>query len=316
MATVLTRQMLAFARRQPAPPTPQDLGGVLGRMAPLVRRLLPETVEVNIDATTPGCWIVADPGQIEQVIVNLAFRARDAMASGGVLTISTRLAEEPGGEVRVALDASDTGAVLDEESLLNATEPFRGPPAEGGGDGMALAIAAALVRDSGGRVEAESDSRNGTRVRALWPLAKAPGSAPSAAGERPGGHETLLFVEDDAPIRGLATALLSRLGYHVIAAEHADEAMQRLAEYAGEVHLLVADLVMPGISGRDLALRAQAMRPGLRVLLTSGYASASGIAEVAGGFSFMPKPFTSDTLARRVRETLDAPPVLSGAPVS
>jgi len=313
-ATVLTRQMLAFARRQPSPPAAQDLAAVLGRMAPLVRRIMPETIEVNVDTTTPDCWIVADPGQVEQAIVNFAFRARDAMAAGGVLTLATRIVEDDAGRPFVALEASDTGEALDEEVLRNAIEPFRGPPAEGGWPGLALAVAAALVRDCGGEVEAESDPMNGTRVRALWPLASGPGTAPAPSGGAPGGGETLLFVDDESTVRGLASVLLSRIGYTVIAADCADEALRVLGSHAGTLHLMVADLVMPGMGGRDLALRARALRPDLRVMLMSGYSAAPEVKEVAGGFAFLSKPFTGETLARRVRETLDAPPARGDAP--
>jgi CheY-like chemotaxis protein len=312
-ATDLTRQMLAFARRQPAPPTPQNLNGVLDRLAPLVRRLMPENVRFVAHAQADPAWVLADAGQIEQVIVNLALRARDAMPEGGVLTLSAINVSGTGGaHDSVALEFVDTGDGLDDEALQRALEPFEGSGVSRGGAGLELAIAAALVRASGGLVEADSDPAGGTRVRALWPLTVPPGARPDAAGSVAGGRETVLFVEDDPSVRELAAAMLSRLGYSVLTAEGAEEALRRLAHHPGGVHLLIADLVLPGMSGRELALRARETKPGLRVLITSGYATSPGVTEVAGGLPFLPKPFTTEALARRVRETLDAPPATAG----
>jgi two-component system cell cycle sensor histidine kinase/response regulator CckA len=310
-AAVLTRQMLTFARRQPGPASPQDLSTVLARMAPLVRRLLPEAVEVNVDASTTGCWVHADPGQVEQAILNFAFRARDAMPAGGVLTFAVRMIDAADGTKAAALEATDTGQVLDPEALRAAVEPFRGPAAESGAAALAMTIVAALVRDSGGRLEAESDPANGTRLRALWPLTVAPGAVSAGTATARGGNETVLLVEDDPAVLGLARALLVRLGYTVVSADHGERALAALE--AGRADLLVADLVMPGMSGRELAARAQAMRPGLRVLLTSGYAESPDVSEVAGGVPFLAKPYTSELLARRMRETLDAPARAAGA---
>jgi two-component system, cell cycle sensor histidine kinase and response regulator CckA len=310
-ATDLTRQMLAFARRQPGPPIPQDLGALVDRLAPLARRLMPESVSLVAPHRADPAWVLVDAGQLEQVVVTLALRARDAMPDGGVLTLST--IEVPGeGDAPdcVALEAVDTGAGPDIEALRRSLEAVEAP----GDDSRDLRSAgvATLVRASGGRIEADRDANGRTRLRALWPLADPPGGRADAGGGVQRGKETVLFVEDDPATRDLVVAMLARLGYDVHTAGGADEALLWLDKHPGRPHLLLADLVLPGMSGRELALRAREAWPGMRVLLTSGYAASPGATEVAGGLPFLPKPFTRDLLARRVRETLDAPPAGAG----
>ncbi len=307
-ASDLTRQLLAFARRQPVQPTAQDMNALLERMGPLLRRLVPEDIEiVSRPEAKPG-WVLADAGQLEQVLVNLAFNARDAMPDGGLLALATsrEAATVVGEPDHVVLEVADTGVGMDDETRERLFEPFYTTKQEGRGAGLGLATVYGIVQQFGGRVEVASAPGRGARFRIVLPATDVP-AAPDAGDGGPGGHETVLLVEDDASVRGLVSAMLARLGYVVIAAERSDEALAMLERHRGDVDLLIADMVMPGMSGRELASRALAARPRLRVLLMSGYAATGSGPHAAGGFAFMPKPFSIETLARRVRETLAAP---------
>jgi signal transduction histidine kinase/CheY-like chemotaxis protein len=310
-ASDLTRQLLAFSRRETVPPSPQDLNALLERLAPMIRRLVPENVELVASADASPSWVLADAGQLEQVVVNLVFNARDAMPNGGRLVLRTANLPAGGADARemVALEVEDSGVGMDAETLQHAFEPFyttRGPER---GAGLGLAMVYGVVVQSGGRVEAQSAPGRGSVFRVLLPLT----GAPEAAAETPLGpiaparHGVVMLVEDDASVRGLVTVMLGRLGYDVLAAARAEEALQMFDHHAGSVDLLIADMVMPGMSGRDLAVRAQARCPHLRVLLMSGYAPAQREAHAPTGFAFLAKPFSIETLARRVRETLDEP---------
>ncbi len=318
-ASDLTRQLLAFARRQPVQPTEQDMNALLERMGPLLRRLVPEDIEIVTRPDAKPGWVLADAGQLEQVLVNLAFNARDAMPDGGLLTIATsrEAATVPGERDLVVLEVADTGVGMDAETRERVFEPFYTTKQEGRGAGLGLATVYGIVQQFGGRVEVASAPGRGARFRILLPAIEVPASARVAEGGI-GGHETVLLVEDDASVRGLVSAMLARLGYVVIAAERADEALAMLARHAGDVDLLIADMVMPGMSGRELANRALVARPRVRVLLMSGYAATGSGPHAAGGFAFMPKPFSIETLARRVRETLaaPAPEIVAGTPTA
>jgi PAS domain S-box-containing protein len=314
-ASGLTRQLLAFARRQPVQPSPQDLNALLERMAPLLRRLVPEDIEIEtrIDAS-PG-WVLADAGQLEQVLVNLAFNARDAMPEGGLLTLATVREKNPtveGGEA-VVLEVADTGVGIDAEVRDHLFEPFYTTKPDGHGSGLGLATVYGIVQTFGGRIEVLSAPGRGARFRVLLPPTEEPAGHASVNGAAR-GHETVLLVEDDASVRGLVIAMLGRLGYEVLAAERAEDALELLAQHAGDVDLLIADIIMPGMSGREMATRAQAARPHLRVLLTSGHAAPSSGPQLAAGFAFMPKPFSIETLAVRVREALASGPDQAGLP--
>jgi PAS domain S-box-containing protein len=314
-ASDLTRQLLAFARRQPVQPTAQDVNALLERMAPLLRRLVPENVEIVTRAEARPGWVLADAGQLEQVLVNLAFNARDAMPDGGRLTLSTTnaLGAALQGAEAVVLEVADTGVGMDAETRAHVFEPFYTTKPEGLGAGLGLATVYGIVQQFGGQVEVVSEPGRGASFRVLLPPTPAPAASPATAGV-PRGSETVLLVEDDSSVRGLVTAMLGRLGYVVLVAERADEALALLEHHAGDVDLLIADIVMPGMSGRELATRALVARPHLRVLLTSGHATTSSGTHVAAGFEFMPKPFSIETLARRVREALAVTPAAALAP--
>jgi CheY-like chemotaxis protein len=205
------------------------------------------------------------------------------------------------------LEVADTGIGMDAATRERLFEPFYTTKPEGQGAGLGLATVYGVVQAFGGKIEVVSAPGRGARFRVLLPAIDPPAGSASAGGIVR-GNETILLVEDDASVRGLVIAMLGRLGYQVLAAERADEALERLAQHAGTVHLLIADIVMPGMSGRDLAVRALAAHPNLRVLLTSGHAAPSGNAPLPPGFAFMPKPFSIETLAVRVRQALAAAP--------
>ncbi len=305
-ASDLTRRLLAFARRQPSPPKPEDLNAMLERLTPLVRRLMPENIPIATDLPGRPCWGLVDFGLAEQVVVNLALRARDVMPEGGTLRLALRQEAHA-----VTLEVSDDGPPLPDDERRYAFDAPDASLASPGTAALDLAIAARMVREGGGRIEALSGSDPGTVVRVHWPVAEPPAPPVAGRGGPPRGSERVLFVEDDPAVRSLGRAMLEKLGYEVIAAEGAEEALAALAS-GGRVHLLLADVVMPGMSGRELATRAASRSPGLRVLLTSGYAGDPGGPGLSDGHAFLPKPYSVDTLARRVRETLDAPPAEAG----
>ncbi len=314
-ASGLTRQLLAFARRQPVRPSALDANALLERMEPLLRRLVPGDIEIVTRTGARPAWVLADAGQLEQVLVNLAFHARDAMPGGGRLTVAT--SREPsatlaGGEA-VVLEVADTGAGLDAETQAHLFEPFYPTRPGGIGAGLGLATVYGIVQQFGGAMEVVSAPGEGARIRVLLPPTPAPAGAAAPNGAPP-GHETVLLVEDDPSVRGLVVAMLGRLGYVVLAAERAEDALALLSEHRGDVDLLIADIVMPGMSGRELATRAQAARPHLRVLLTSGHAATGAGPHLAAGFAFMPKPFSIETLALRVRAALAGPVDQAGLP--
>jgi PAS domain S-box-containing protein len=307
-ASGLTRQLLAFARRQPVEPSPQDVNALVERVAPLLRRLVPDDIQIETKVTASPGWVLADAGQLEQVLVNLAFNARDAMPDGGLLVLGTsRLASQPAGDV-VVIDVADTGIGMSAETRERLFEPFYTTKPDGQGAGLGLATVYGIVQAFGGKVEVASTPGRGARFRVLLPAIDPPAARKSGGG-MPHGDETVMLVEDDVSVRGLVVAMLGRLGYQVLAAERADDALEQLAAHDGVVHLLVADIIMPGMSGRELATRALAARPGMRVLLTSGHGTAASGQPLAAGYAFMPKPFSIETLAVRVREALASAPV-------
>jgi len=308
-AAGLTGQLLTFARLQPVSPTHQDLNQLLERMTPLLRHLVPESVAIVVRRSPQPCGVLADPSQLEQVLVQLVLNARDAMPEGGTLTLGAAPEPEPaaGERAMAVLEVSDTGVGMDEETRAHAFEPFYTTKAERPGAGLGLATVYGIVQQCGGQATVTSAPGRGATFRVLLPSAEPaePGAALAPSPGLPRGTETVLLVEDDAAVRALIQAMLSRLGYTVLAEARAEEALPRLERHEGRVDLLIADIVMPGMSGRDLAVRAQALRPGLRVLLVSGYSSTTTAA--AGPFAFLAKPFSIEALAGTVRAALADP---------
>jgi PAS domain S-box-containing protein len=305
-ASALTRQLLTFARRQPVQPAAQDLGAILERLAPMMRHLLPANIALLRPAPNGPAWVFADPGQLEQLLVNLVLNARDAMPEGGTLTLAVQ-----GDRLRdsdaVRLEVRDTGVGMDPDNVRHVFEPFYTTKGLGRGTGLGLATVYGIVQQCGGDITVDSAPGKGTAFHVLLPRHQAPEQARALLrGDLPEGHETVLLVEDDEPVRSLVAMMLRRLGYEALTAENADEALRRAKDHRGTIHLLLTDIVMPGMGGRELAVRMRMTHPGLRVLLMSGYTPSMPLGGEAGD-AFLAKPFAIDLLARRVRETLGAP---------
>ncbi|TLY54232.1 MAG: response regulator [Gemmatimonadetes bacterium] len=319
-AAELTRQLLAFSRRQVLAPKVLELNVVVGNMDRMLRRLLGEDVELVTSLDPTAGAVNADPGQLEQVLLNLAVNARDAMPGGGRLSIeTTRLAlhEEhlerrhrlPPGDY-ACLVVTDTGVGMDEATQAHLFEPFFTTKEVGKGTGLGLATVYGIVKQSGGYIWVYSEPRRGTTVKVYLPrvpgASEAPAPAPPARAAR-GGNETVLLVEDAAPVRALARRSLEACGYRVLDASDGPSALELSARHAAGIDLLVTDVVMPGMSGRELAERLAPQRPEMKVLYTSGYTDDAMVRQgvLNAGVAFLQKPFVPDMLARKVREVLD-----------
>jgi PAS domain S-box-containing protein len=331
-AARLTHQLLAFSRKQILAPVLLDLNAIVSDMEKMLRRLIGEDIEL-ITVPDPALGRVkADPGQIEQVIVNLAVNARDAMPRGGKLTLATanvfldepygRTHEEiaPGGYAMLAV--ADTGCGMDEETKSHLFEPFFTTKEVGKGTGLGLATVYGIVKQSGGHVEVDSRPGQGSTFKIFLPLAAEPdtGFAPQPAdANHLQGRETILLVEDEVAVRRLALRILRQCGYTVMDAENGPEALSMVEAHAGPLDLLLTDVVMPRMSGRQLADQLLALRPQLKVLFLSGYTDDAivrhGVQDTE--VRFLQKPFTSASLARKVRQVLDqasnASPTLQGS---
>jgi PAS domain S-box-containing protein len=325
-AATLTRQLLAFSRQQMLKPDVMDLNALVGGMQPMLRRLIPENVHLIV-GPGPGLGHVrADPGQIEQVVLNLAVNAADAMPDGGTLTIETQNAEldehyaamhpsvRPGSYVMLAM--TDTGAGMDEPTKQRIFEPFFTTKEAGKGTGLGLATVYGIVKQSEGSVWVYSELGRGTTFKIYLPRIAAPSAAqtvPKSEAIRR-GTETVLLVEDDPGVRRLAERILSSAGYSVLTASEGAGALDLLTHHGGPIDLVLTDVVLPGIGGRELAARVAALRPRTRILLTSGYTDdvvlRSAVTEAST--QFLGKPYTAADLTRRVREVLDAPGAASG----
>jgi len=321
-AVSLTRQLLAFSRRQVLQPVVLDLNAVIPDVDKMLRRLLGEDIDLSTTLAPELGRVRADPGQLEQVLMNLAVNARDAMPGGGRLTIETqnvKLDEEyaashidvqPG--PHVLLVVSDTGDGMDAQTRARAFEPFFTTKDKGKGTGLGLATVYGIVKQSGGNIWIYSEPGQGTTFKIYLPRIDEPAetierSAPAARAEAPRGSETVLVVEDDAAVRSLTARILERGGYEVLTAQDGAEALYLSDAEQGPIQLLLTDVVMPGQSGRQVAASLLEQRPEMKVLFMSGYTDNAivhhGVLEE--GTAFIQKPFTPEELARRVREVLD-----------
>jgi len=322
----LTSQLLAFGRKQVLQPRILDLNDVVTDMGRMLRRLLGEEIQLVV-LTLPGLGRVkADPGQIQQIFMNLAINARDAMPRGGKLTIETANvdlgedcvrghAEVPAGPY-VMLAVSDNGTGMDAETRARIFEPFFTTKEPGKGTGLGLSTVHGVVKQSGGFIVVDSELGKGATFKIYLPregekASKLMGLAEEKLSLK--GAETVLVVEDERSVRTLAVRVLREQGYTVLEASNGAEALRMDQEFAGEIHLVLTDVVMPEMSGKALSSQIEAARPSIKVLYVSGYTSDVIVRHgvLGSDVSFLQKPFTEDALARKVRKVLDSPALVA-----
>ncbi len=321
-AADLTRQLLMFSRRQVVEPKVLDLNDVLASMDKMLQRIVGEDVTMVCAGADGLGKVNADPSSIEQVILNLVVNARDAMPKGGTLTLETANIDVNEALVRqhvelsvgryVVLTATDTGVGMDGETQARIFEPFFTTKPKEKGTGLGLSTVFGIAQQSGGAVWVVSKPGKGSTFKVCLPrVDDAIAAAAEAEPTTPeGGSETILLVEDDDQVRRVARSILQRLGYRVIEARNAGEALLYCEQHDGMIDLLMTDVVMPQMSGPDMAKRLAKDRPDMRLLCMSGYTDDSVVRHgvSAGAIAFLQKPFTPDTLTRKVREVLDGPP--------
>jgi two-component system, cell cycle sensor histidine kinase and response regulator CckA len=321
-AASLTRQLLAFSRKQMLQPTVLDLNEILGNVEKMLRRLIGEDIEFITECEPAIGRVRADAGQIEQVIMNLAVNARDAMPKGGRLTLRTGNAELEDAATRnrpdvapgryVVLSVADTGHGMEAATQAHIFEPFFTTKEPGRGTGLGLATVYGIVKQSGGHLEVHSEPGRGTTFAIYLPRIDAEVEAPTAkpASRPPRGTETILLLEDDDALRALVGEVLEDAGYTVLQGATPAEALALAQQHAGAIHALLTDVVLPGVSGPELASQLAASRPEMRVLFMSGYTDAAigdrGL--LSAQTAFIHKPFTTDALLHKLRAVLDTAP--------
>jgi two-component system, cell cycle sensor histidine kinase and response regulator CckA len=319
-AASLTHQLLAFSRRQIMAPKVLDLNSVVSNMNKLLQRLIGEDIELVTHPAADLGRIKADPNQIEQVIMNLAVNSRDAMPQGGTLTVETsnvvldksfaarHLGLQPG--PYVVLTVTDTGCGMDLETQSHLFEPFFTTKEQGKGTGLGLSTTYGIVKQSNGYIWVESAVGNGSTFRIYLPRIDEATDSPAPAPEArsaPHGSETILLVEDEEAVRHLLRDILRRYGYTVLEAGHGAQAMEICESHEGPIHLVVTDMVMPQMSGWEVADAVSRLRPKARIIYMSGYIEHVVVEQrvLESGVAFLGKPFTPETLGRKVREVLD-----------
>ncbi|MEO8587053.1 MAG: ATP-binding protein, partial [Acidobacteriota bacterium] len=319
-AAALTRQLLAFSRKQVLEMRVLDLRSIVDEAEKMLRRLIGEDIELVMARPETSAMVKADPGQIEQVLMNLAVNARDAMPKGGRLSIAIAREEigaplafgfeaAPPGRY-VALSVTDTGEGMDEKTRAHIFEPFFTTKDKGKGTGLGLSTVFGIVKQSGGFIDVTSGPGRGTTFKIVLPEAEGvPQGKRDSGVHRRHGTETILLVEDDAGVRELTRTLLERNGYRVVAADSLDDALAKADAFDGPIHLVLTDVVMPRGTGPDLVKALEPRRPEARILFMSGYTNellaVQGLADRASGL--LQKPFKEGDLLSRVREVLDAP---------
>ena len=324
-ATALTRQLLAFSRKQDLQPRLLSLDQCVIAIEPMLRRLIGEDVEILLHLNDSGSAVMADPGQLDHVLINLAVNARDAMPDGGTLAISTSIADMDANYLAthtgavagsyVMLAVSDTGCGMSRETSARIFEPFFTTKPPGQGTGLGLSTVYGIVKHSGGYIWVYSELDAGTtfkiylpRIASTLPPVARPGIPPAAPR---GGTETVLIVEDDLALRNLTRRILAEYGYNVLDAANGREALHLAAHFDGVIDLVVTDVIMPEMSGRALVEQLSLMRPGSRSLYMSGYTDDDVVRRgmVSDHVAFLQKPFTASTLLRVVRKTIDGEPL-------
>jgi two-component system cell cycle sensor histidine kinase/response regulator CckA len=325
-AASLTRQLLIFSRGEVLQAKVLDLNAVITEIEPMLRRLVGEGITFYTALAPALGSVKADQAQIEQVIMNLLVNARDAMPNGGCLSIVTANAElgedycrshvdaRPGPHVMLAV--SDTGVGMDPDTQAHLFEPFFTTKGPDQGTGLGLAVVYGIVKQSGGWISVVSEPGRGTAFTIYLPRVDAEVERTAALGTWAGsldGSETILLVEDQPEVQATACDILQQHGYTVLVAGHGGEALQLAAQYAGEIHLLLTDVVMPHVGGRELVRRLVPLRPHMKVLYMSGYTDETVSDYKSLGAAFVQKPFTLDVLARKVREVLNGPQEQGGS---
>jgi PAS domain S-box-containing protein len=312
----LTRQLLAFSRKHVHAPRVLDLGPLIDELHPMLRRLIGEDITLTVRRGPAALIVRADAALLEQVVVNLVINARDAMADGGRMDIELDALEltapesaawgvAPGEYVRLAV--TDNGHGMDEQTLARVFEPFFTTKERERGTGLGLSTVFGIVQQSGGGIRARSAPGKGSTFEFVLPAVAAEEDSELPAGGRgaPGGGETILLVEDETSVRHLAQRMLAGAGYHVLVAADAESALRISAAHAGDIDLLVTDVVMPGMNGRQLSDRVHQTRPGIATLFISGYPDDRLlVADSSASPPFLQKPFETETLLGRVRELL------------
>jgi two-component system, cell cycle sensor histidine kinase and response regulator CckA len=316
-AGALTKQLLAFSRRQVLQPKVLDLNMLVKTLSTMLQRLIGEDIELRLSLSPELGRVSADPGQLEQVLMNLVVNARDAMPRGGTLTVETANARSDPSDPkppaqqkrRIMLAVSDTGYGMDESTRARLFEPFFTTKTPGKGTGLGLSTVFGIIKQSGGSLDVSSEPGKGTTVRVYLPSIDQPVAAEAEVVSRAAakGHETILLVEDDEMVRSLVRETLEREGYKLLDAADSVEAKGVANTYKGAIDLLITDVVMPKLSGRELAEEVVRARSNIKVLYMSGYTDTailkSGL--VQGSIAFLQKPFTPTTLTQKVREVLE-----------
>lgn len=320
-ARLLIRQLLAFSRKQPSEAKVLDLNTIVTDLEPMLRRLIGTDIHLLLRASMVDLRVKADPGLLEQVVMNLVVNARDAMPKGGKLTIETAAADldhTPLYHIRpiaqgpyIRLSVVDSGCGMTPEVQAHIFEPFFTTKEEGKGTGLGLSTVFGIVTQGGGGLDVSSKTGEGTRFDIYLPRVESEidlSASEQAMVPSPRGHETILLVEDDDNVRVLIGEELRKCGYRVVEARNGVEACLVATPYMGKLRLLLTDIVMPGMSGVELARNLRVMKPGLKVLFISGYTDDIGIGATDPAWMYLQKPFTPEVLATKVREVLSLKP--------